>query len=261
MDQQSQLAQAARSVVQELESISREAEDRGMDEGEVSSWAEEMVEVFDLPSGQLSKEKVNREDLEWLLKRLNEVDTSKTLPKPQEVYNELRKRWQAIIARHPYGIAHRFESKETDIFHALMAWGWEFDDIVGHLSDDSLGEHIRDRRDVEEMLKWIDELGDLLEEDENCETLIQEEREATNETPPGSDPDLPPFLLPFRARHLLNELEYRHQDEQEVKSPSSDSPSPRSLADSISISARKLHTVYLDIGVAQLGTVPEDELL
>ena len=49
-----------------------------------------------------------------------------------------------------------------------MAWAWEFDNIVGHLSDYSLGEHIRDRRDVVMMIKWIDELGDLLEEDENC---------------------------------------------------------------------------------------------
>lgn len=100
--------------------------------------------------------------------RDSSISPLQTLPTPKDLYNELRKRWQAIIARHPYGIAHRFESKGTEIFHALMAWAWEFDNIVGHLSDDNLGEHIRDRRDVEMMINWIDDLGDLLEEDENC---------------------------------------------------------------------------------------------
>ena len=48
-----------------------------MDEAEVSSWAEEMVEVFDLPSDLLETGRINHEDPEWLSKRLNEIDTSK----------------------------------------------------------------------------------------------------------------------------------------------------------------------------------------
>ncbi|GAA5988138.1 hypothetical protein JCM5350_002197 [Sporobolomyces pararoseus] len=253
MDEQSKLARLATSIVQKLESISREAEDQGMDEAEVSSWAEEMVEVFDLPNDLLETGRVNQEDLVWLSKQLNEIDTGKTLPTPKDLYNELRKRWQAIIARHPYGIAHRFESKGTEIFHALMAWAWEFDNIVGHLSDDNLGEHIRDWRDVEVMIKWIDELGDLLEEDENCATLKEEEVEATNETLPCSDPKLPPFLLPFRARYLLEEIDYRHRYlGEDSKSSSLGVASNQAQQNSIPISARKLQTVYLDVGTAQL---------
>jgi len=38
-----------------------------------------------------------------------------------------------------------------------------------------------------------------------------------NETLAGSTPELPPFLLLFGARHLLEDLDYIHRQQDQVK--------------------------------------------
>jgi hypothetical protein len=46
---------------------------------------------------------------------------------------------------------------------------------------------------------------------------MEEERRAMNETPANSNPELPPFLLPFRAQHLLDDLDYIRHEQVQVK--------------------------------------------
>jgi len=68
-----QLNDLRNAILKELESIIQEAEDQGVEEESVHSWAPDLKDTFDLTHNE---GKVNSEDLDWLLERLKEIDTS-----------------------------------------------------------------------------------------------------------------------------------------------------------------------------------------
>jgi len=131
-----------------------------------------------------------------------------------------------------------------------------------------------------------DKLGDLLDEPENCvsflsfsvfletghsflnsltlksvqQTLMKEERQAMNETLANSNPELPPFLLPFRAHQLVEDLDYLHRQQDQIKanlqqpldSSLGSSPPTRTL-----VSNRLIATVYGDLNLPSVGSDDE----
>jgi len=63
-----------KAILEELESIVQEARDQGVEEETVLSWSQDMEDTFDLTDND---GKLYWEDLDWLLERLKEIDTSK----------------------------------------------------------------------------------------------------------------------------------------------------------------------------------------
>ncbi|GAA5844773.1 hypothetical protein JCM3766R1_005272 [Sporobolomyces carnicolor] len=212
----------ATSLSRVIETIAGGGRERGTSEIELSRWRsgiERLLHLFKNDAGQ-----PNEYDVRWLTMRLEHLVTS-----------------GGLVARHPWKIAHKHETNKPEVFRALMAWAWEFDHDIGVIDVDEFDEFVRDRQDVEDLLSWIDELGDLLDEPENRDTLKGEEIEARRQ---GTGSQVVPFLFPFRARHLLDELEYRHCHHREQQTKRSND----TISDAIRVSSRLLDTVYADLG-------------